>query len=398
MLVNKKYLGFFFFFILGSYAGFSQTAINPSQLNGTDDKQPNPVETAVPFLTIAPDSRAGAMGDVGVATSPDINSMHWNPAKYAQIENEGGLSISYSPWLRNLVGDIDLAYLSGYKRIDRQQVVAASLLYFSLGEIPFTDNNGEPLKNGKPNEFAIDAAYTRLFGEHISGGIAFRFIHSDLSNGLIVENVQTKAGNAFAADISTYYKKKITIADKESSMAFGLNISNIGTKISYTDELNKDFLPTNLRLGTSFTVKLDDYNSLALNADINKLLVPTRPRYGNGDTIIAGMDPNVPVVKGIFQSFYDAPGGFKEELEEITYGIGSEYWYRNQFAIRGGYFHENQYKGNRKFFSVGVGLKLNVLGLDFSYLIPTYANHPLANTLRFSISFDFDAFRKLKRQ
>lgn len=387
-----------------------QAQINPGQLGGKSidlKKWPNPVESAVPFLTIAPDSRAGGMGDVGAATTPDINSMHWNPAKYAFMENEGGISISYSPWLRNLVGDIDLAYLSFYKRIDRQQVIAASLLYFSLGEIDFTDDNGNSIKPGKPNEFSLDVAYSRLFGDNFSGGIGFRYIRSDLSTGIPVNGVPTKAGQAFAADASLYYNQDITLGDKDAKMAYGLNISNIGTKITYTSDQDKDFIPTNLRLGGALTVNLDDYNSFTLAADVNKLLVPTRPVYwtkaDGSDSIIDGKriikfgkDPNVPVVKGIFQSFYDSPGGFSEELREITYSFGVEYWYRKQFAIRGGYFHENEYKGNRKFFTVGLGLKLNVLGLDFSYLIPTYANHPLANTLRFSIAFDFDAFRKLK--
>ncbi len=391
---------------------FAQTKpINPGQLGGKNydlKKWPNPVESAVPFLTIAPDSRSGGMGDVGAATTPDINSMHWNPAKYAFIENDGGVSISYSPWLRNLVGDINLAYVSGYKRIDRESVIAASLLYFSLGEINFTDDYAQPIKVGKPNEFALDVAYSRLFGPHISGGIAFRYIRSDLSTGLTVNDVPTKAGQSFATDISVFYNKKISLGDKDSKMAFGLNISNIGNKISYTSDLDKDFIPINLRLGGALTVDLDEYNSLTLATDVNKLLVPTRPVYwskvngqdsldDNGRRIIKyGKNPEVPVVKGMFQSFYDSPGGFEEEIREFTISAGFEYWYRKQFAIRGGYFHENIYKGNRKFFTMGIGLKLNVLGMDFSYLIPTYANHPLANTLRFSIYFDFDAFRKLK--
>lgn len=410
-MIKIKWFAALFLFAYAVTETFAQAPINPGQLNGQEwnlDKWPNPVESAVPFLTIAPDSRSGGMGDVGAATSPDINSMHWNPAKYAFIENDGGIAISYSPWLRNLVGDIDLAYLSAYKRIDRQQVIAASLVYFSLGEIDFTDDRGQLIRPGKPNEFAIDVAYSRIFGANFSGGIAFRYIRSDLSTGLTVNDVATKAGQAFAADASVYYNTKLTLGDKDSKLAFGLNISNIGNKISYTSDLDKDYIPINMRLGAAFTVDLDDYNSITVASDINKLLVPTRPVYwtkaDGSDSISAsgkryirlGKDPDVPVVKGIFQSFYDSPGGFKEELREITYSVGLEYWYRKQFALRGGYFHENEYKGNRKFFTLGVGLKLNVLGLDFSYLIPTYAHHPLANTLRFSISFDFDAFRKLK--
>jgi hypothetical protein len=349
------------------------------------------------------------MGDVGAATSPDVNSMHWNPAKYAFIENSGGISISYSPWLKNLVNDINLAYLSFYKKLDKQQTIAASLLYFSLGEIEFRDELGNSIRPGKPNEFSLDVAYSRLFSDKFSGGIAFRYIRSDLSTGIEVSDVATKAGQAFAADASVYYNDKITLAGKDSKLAFGMNISNIGTKITYTSDLDKDFIPINLRLGGALTMNLDDYNAFTFAADINKLLVPTRPVYwtdvngqdsivNNKKVVRYGKDPEVSVVKGIFQSFYDSPDGFNEELREITYSLGLEYWYRKQFAIRGGYFHENEYKGNRKYFTAGIGLKLNVLEFDFSYLIPTYANHPLANTLRFSIAFNFDAFNKMNNR
>jgi hypothetical protein len=387
---------------------FSQgTTISTAQLNG----QMNVVQSAVPFLTIAPDSRAGGMGDIGAATSPDINSMHWNPAKYAFIENDGGVAISYTPWLRNLVNDIDLATLAGYYRIDRQQVIAASLVYFSLGEIEFRDVNSDLIKQGKPNEFSVDAAYSRKFGEKFSGAIAFRYIRSDLASGMTVSGTQINAGQAFAADISAYYNTKVKVSDKEGKLAFGGNISNIGNKMSYTNELkNKNFLPINLRLGTALTLDLDNYNSLTIAADANKLLIPTPPivlqkQNGGGDSldtngnrVIIGKEPDVPVVVGMFQSFSDAPGGFKEEMEEINYSLGAEYWYRKQFALRMGYFHESPNKGNRKYFTFGCGLKLNVFGLDFSYLVPTAANNPLANTLRFTLSFDFDAFRKLKNK
>ena len=382
------------FLILFSLNGYSQ--IRTSQLNG----QMNVISSAVPFLTIGTDSRAGAMGDVGAATSPDINSMHWNPSKYAFVENQAGVSVSYTPWLRNLVGDIDLATIAGYYRVDRQQVIAASLVYFSLGEIEFRDGAGASLKQGKPNEFSVDVAYSRLFGDHISGGIAFRYIRSDLASGTYVNSVETKAGQAFAADISAYYNNKIKISDKNAKMAFGIDISNIGNKMSYTEELkNKNFLPINLRLGGALTVDFDSYNTMTFAADVNKLLVPTPPiilkDIHNNDSIV-GKDSDVPVVTGMFQSFTDAPGGFKEEIQEINYSLGLEYWYRKQFALRAGYFHEAQNKGNRKYYTVGCGLKLNVFGLDFSYLVPTAANSPLANTLRFTLTFDFDAFRKLK--
>lgn len=387
------------FLILFSLQGYSQgTSIRTSQLNG----QMNVISTAVPFLTISPDSRSGGMGDIGAATSPDINSMHWNPAKYAFVENEAGVAISYTPWLRNLVGDIDLATLAGYYKIDNQQVIAGSLVYFSLGEITFTDNNQAFVKQGRPNEFSIDVAYSRKFGERFSGSIAFRYIRSDLASGTMSSGTEVKAGQAFAADISAYYFKKVRISDKEGKLSFGADISNIGNKMSYTDELkNKSFLPINLRLGTALALDFDTYNSMTFAADINKLLIPTPPiilkDVNNNDSIV-GKNPDVGIVTGMFQSFTDAPGGFKEEMQEINYSLGVEYWYRKQFALRFGYFHEAQNKGNRKYFTFGAGLKLNVFGLDFSYLVPSAANSPLANTLRFTLSFDFDAFRKLKNK
>jgi hypothetical protein len=393
---------------------FSQS-ITPGQLNGSEDDT-RPVESAVPFLTIAPESRGGAMGDIGAATSPDINSMHWNPAKYAFIDNKFGVSFSYTPWLRNLVSDIDLGYLVGYYRLDKYQVIAASLRYFSLGEIEFRNEQGEFIKPAKPNELAVDATYSRLFGEHFSGALAFRYINSNLASGLSVMGVDSKAGQSFAVDVATYYNNTVRISDKDSKLSFGLNISNIGKKISYGNDANKDFLPTNMRLGGALCIDINSYNSFTFAADLNKLLVPTPPIYwtsvnggdttANGNKIIKyGKDPNISVVSGIFQSFYDAPGVpnkdghrsvLKEELREVYYSIGLEYWYRKQFAIRGGYFHENQYKGNRKFFTLGLGLRLNVFGIDFSYLVPTHANNPLANTLRFTLSFDFGSTKKPK--
>jgi hypothetical protein len=367
----------------------------------------NAIQTVVPFLTIAPDSRAGGMGDAGVATSPDVYSMHWNPAKFAFIQGQGGVGISYSPWLRNLVPDINIAYLGGYKRLDSRQVLSASLLYSSLGMVPLTDEFGNAIRNINPNEFALDAAYSRLFSDNFSGGIAFRFIYSNLTSGFEVGGTATKPGISFAADISGYYQKDISIFSKNGQISFGLNFSNIGTKMSYSDTQTSDFIPMNMRLGTAGTIYLDAYNKLTLTIDINKLLVPTPPVYYNigdvnaaGDTvhtarteIRAGKNPNVAVPVAIFQSFIDAPGGFKEELHEITYSFGAEYWYNNQFAIRGGYFHENETKGNRKYFTAGAGFRLKVFTIDFSYLMPLAQNHPLARTLRFSISFDFNAVK-----
>jgi hypothetical protein len=373
--------------------------------------QLNAIQTVVPFLTIAPDSRAGAMGDAGVATTPDVYSMHWNAAKFAFIDGNAGLGISYAPWLRNLVPDINIAYLTGYKRIDTKQVIAASLIYSSLGLVELTDDYGNKLSKINPNEFAFDVAYSRLFTENLSGGIAFRFIYSNLTSGFSSGGDITKAGISFAADISGYYQKKINVFNKDGQVAFGLNFSNIGSKMSYSSSQPADFIPMNMRLGTSGTINLDNFNKINITLDLNKLLVPTPPQYYNigelnakGDTvraamsqIKAGKDPNVSVPVAIFQSFFDAPGGFKEELHEITYSFGIEYWYNNQFALRGGYFYEDPSKGNRKYFTAGAGFRLKAFTLDFSYLMPVAQNNPLAHTLRFSIAFDFNSLRNASK-
>jgi hypothetical protein len=354
----------------------------------------NAIQTVVPFLTIAPDSRAGAMGDVGVATSPDTYSQHWNPAKFAFIEGKAGVGISYSPWLRNLVPDINIAYLTGYYRIDQKQVASASLLYSSLGDVPFTDEFGNLERNFKPNELAFDLGYSRIFGEYFSGGIAFRFIYSNLTGGTYSGGDATKAGTSFAADIAGYYHNEdLSLFGKDAELGFGVNFSNIGSKMSYSDDQKSDFIPMNLKLGTAGTLNLDNYNKITLAIDFNKLLVPTPPVYNNDMEIIDGKDPNVSVPVAIFQSFYDAPGGFSEEIREITSSIGVEYWYNEQFAIRAGYFHENESKGNRKYFTAGAGFKLKGFEIDFSYLMPTVANHPLARTLRFSLAFDINTLQ-----
>lgn len=359
----------------------------------SDDGELNAIQTVVPFLLISPDSRAGGMGDAGVATTPDVFSMHWNPAKYAFIDGSSGAGITYSPWLRNLVPDINLASLAGYYRIDVKQVVSASLLYSSLGDVPFTDTFGNELTTFRPNEFAIDAAYSRLFSEYLSGGIALRFIYSNLTGGFYAEGEATRPGISVAADISGYYRKPVTPFGKDGLLSFGLNISNIGSKMSYSDSQTSDFIPMNLRLGTAGSIDFDSYNRLTLTVDINKLLVPTPPVYEDGE-VVEGKDPNVAVPVAIFQSFGDAPGGFREEMRELTYSIGAEYWYNSQFALRTGYFFEDETKGNRKYFTAGAGFRLKGFTLDFSYLMPTTQNHPLARTLRFSLAFDLHAVRK----
>ena len=355
----------------------------------------NTITTAVPFLLISPDSRAGGMGDVGVATSADANSMHWNPAKYSFIDQEVGFAVSYVPWLRELVPDINLSYISGYKKLNKNDVIAMELRYFTLGDITFTDVIGNNLGQYKPNEFAIGSSYSRKLSDQFSLAISGRYIYSNLTGGQSAGGIATNAGQSIAADVAGYYVKYIRIAKNDMQLAFGANISNIGNKISYTETSTRDFIPINLRLGTALNADLDEYNKISFAFDINKLLVPTPPIYNDSisDQIDFGKDPNVSVVSGIFQSFGDAPGGFNEEMREINFSLGTEYWYNNQFAIRAEYFNEHNTKGGRKFFTFGSGVKYNVFALDFSYLINASrainGNNPLANTMRFTLTFDF---------
>ncbi len=366
--------------------------LTTSQLLG----QLNTITTAVPFLLITPDSHSGAMGDAGVATAPDANSMHWNPSKYAFVKKQTGISVSYTPWLRALVPDINLAYLSGYYKMKKNGVLAASLRYFSLGDITFTDVVGNTIGQFRPSEFALDAGYATKLGDHFSGGGAVRYIYSNLTGGTVVQNSQTHAGQTVAADISGFYEsEEKTISGKKSIIRVGINVSNIGGKISYSNTGENDFIPINLKLGTSLHMQLDDYNEVMFTVDANKLLVPSPPIYDtvNGHVVVVkGEDPKRGVVSGIFGSFSDAPGGWQEEMNEINLGGGMEYWYAKQFALRAGYFYEAATKGNRKYITVGIGLKYTVFGLDFAYLIPTTQRNPLQNTLRFSLLFDFDAF------
>lgn len=361
--------------------------------------QLNTITTAVPFLMISPDARAGGMGDAGVASSADASSIHWNPSKLAFAEKNMGFGISYTPWLRQLVNDINLSYVSGYKKFANDQTIAGSLRYFSLGSIQFTDATGADIGTFNPNEFAFDVAYARKLSDNFSGGIALRYIHSNLTGGTSLPGGEsTKAGNSVAADISTYYQKDIEVSKKDAVLGLGLAITNIGAKISYTETGDKDFIPINLRLGGSLKLKLNDYNDLGFVLDINKLLVPTPPIYSDeidvltGDQkILFGKSSDVGVPTGIFQSFSDAPGGFSEEIKEFNIAGGLEYWYDKQFAFRGGYFFESALKGNRKYFTLGAGLRYSVFGLDFAYLIPSEQRNPLENTLRFTLTFNFDS-------
>ncbi len=379
----------------------------------------NTITTAVPFLIITPDSRAGGMGDAGVASSPDVNSIHWNPSKLAFVDKKMGIGVSYTPWLRALVPDINLAYLSFFYKTKKRGTIGASLRYFSLGDITFTDANGTIIGNFRPNEFAVDVAYGVKLAKNFSAGGAVRYVNSNLTGGTFVDGSATKAARTIAVDISALWRKeKIKLAGgKKATAAIGLNISNIGGKVSYSNRGGRgsnDFLPINMRLGGSLTFQMDEYNSISIEVDANKLLVPSPPIYkhdividangnqvdhgvkydANGNPeILLGKDPNRGVTEGMLGSFNDAPGGGKEELREINYATGLEYWYNKLFAVRAGFFYENPYKGNRQFFTLGAGVKYNVFGLDFAYLIPTQQRNPLENTLRFTLTFDFDAFK-----
>ena len=381
------------------FAAFSQQNVSGVDEIGRDNL--NTITTAVPFLLISPDSRAGGMGDVGVATSPDANSLHWNPAKFAFVEDEVGFAVSYVPWLRALVPDINLSYLAGYKKLNKNEAIAMELRYFTLGDITFTDVIGNNLGQYKPSEFALGSAYSRKLSDQFSLAISGRYIYSNLTGGQSAGGITTNAGQSIAADVAGYYRKDIRIAKKDMQLALGANVSNIGNKVRYTETSTRDFIPINLRLGTALNADLDEYNKISFAFDINKLLVPTPPIYNDSidGQIDFGQDPNVSVVSGIFQSFGDAPGGFSEEMREINFSIGTEYWYDDQFAVRAGYFNEHNTKGGRKFFTFGSGVKYNVFALDFSYLINASrainGNNPLANTMRFTLIFDFGAMENI---
>ena len=389
-----RFISIFVLIILANQLAYTQNQLEIDDLTGGL----NTITTAVPFLMITPDSRSGSMGDVGAATSPDASSISTNPAKYSFIKDDLGFSISYVPWLRALVPDINLSYISGYKKLNQNDAVAFELRYFSLGDITFTDILGNTLGQFNPNELALGGSYSRKLSDLFSLSLATRYIYSNLTGGQMAGDIQTNAGKSFAADVAGYYTNKIRFFKKDSDLSFGFNISNIGNKISYTNVGERDFIPINLKLGSSININFDDYNSMSYSFDINKLLVPTPPLYNSENEIIAGKDPNVSVVSGIFQSFSDAPDGFSEELREINLSFGTEYWYAQQFALRGGYFYEHDTKGGRKFFTFGAGVKYNVFALDFSYLINASrainGTNPLANTMRFTMIFDIGALQQ----
>lgn len=369
---------------LGVSKSFSQSAT----IQGQDTAQ-RVISTAVPFLGISPDARAAGMGDVGVATTADPNSIYWNAAKLTFAEDKIGVSLSYTPWLRKLVNDMSISFLSAYYQLDDKQAFAFGLRYFNLGSIQFTDDQGGIIRDFTPNELAATVTYSRKLSEKLGVAISGRYIHSNLSADLILSNQQeTKAGNTAAADISVYYKNDITISGLESELAFGANISNIGAKISYTNRNERDFIPTNLRIGTALTTNIDEFNKFTLGLDINKLMVPTPPQVDSQGNIVSGTNPrDKTLLSGILGSFADAPGGFSEEIQEFIMAIGVEYWYNNLFAARMGYYNEHAQKGDRKYFTVGVGLRYKVFGFDAAYLLPQKQTNPLAETLRFTIMF-----------
>ena len=376
---------------------FSQSTI----LSGQDTSR-RPIITAVPFLLISPDSRGSAMGETGVATSPDVNSVHWNNAKLAFIDKKYGFGMSYVPWLGKIVDDMSVSYLSGFYKLDQVQTVGLSMKYFDLGEIQLTDNQGLSLGVENPKELSTAFTYSRKLTNDLSIGGSARYIWSNLT-GSISNYSDAKAGNSFSVDLGIYYNKEISLVNRTSELSFGSHISNIGGKITYGSSKSLDFIPVNLRVGTSLKTFLDQYNSITLAVDLNKLMVPSPPIYEvdiNGNYVIdpttnqakilKGKNPNRSVLSGIFSSFSDAPDGFSEEIKEVTISTGLEYWYREIFSFRGGYFLENMDKGGRKFLTLGLGIKYNNLGIDFSYLSTPQNDHPLAETMRFSLSFLFD--------
>ncbi len=369
------------FLLLGIFICFSMGAL--AQVN-------NPIVTAVPSLSIAPDARAGGMGDIGVATTPDVNSQYWNPSKYIFMESDAGISVSYTPWLSKLVPDINLGYLAGYWKLDKEQALSGSLRYFSLGDITLMDQLGYPQGSAHPNEIAFDVAYSRLLSDKFSAAVTLRYIRSDLNNGInLTGGTPMYAGTSVAGDVSAYYKTPLTLQNVDGQLNLGLNISNIGSKISYDKNESSNFIPTNLRLGGSYDYPLDNYNKISVSADLNKLLVPTQ------NNMTAKEYSDLSPLTGIFKSFTDAPGGFKEEMQEIMWSFGAEYAYNNQFFVRGGYFNESQYKGNRKYFTAGAGFKLNVFQLDAAYVISTAQSNPLDQTLRLTLSFDLFGLKNL---
>ena len=360
----------------------------------------NPVNYAAVSQTIAPDARGGGLGDVGAATDPDVNSQYWNPAKYPFCISRAGVALNFTPWLRSLVNDMNLAYLAGYYRIGDHSAVSSSLRYFNLGKV-YTSYEGAESGEGtttNPYEMSLDVAYSLMLSETFSLSAALRWIYSDMR---FDEREDNSPASAFAADIAAYYQNYINIGQRECQLGIGLNISNIGSKIKFSGNEYSEFLPANLRLGASLMIPIDEYNRLTIAADANKLLVPTVPKQEEGEDNSEYEDRvhreynDISAIRGIFKSFGDAPGGFKEELQEIYYGVGAEYTYNDKFSLRAGYHHEAENKGNRKYFTVGAGFKMSVFQLDAGYVVATAKSNPLDQTLRFSLTFDMDGIKDL---
>ena len=394
--IPKSKTKYLLLFAMSSVAVFSTAKTEAEQQNDVKDKF-NPVMTAVVSQSIAPDARAASMGDIGAATEPDANSQSWNPAKYPFAISKAGVAINYTPWLRQLTNDIALANLAGYVRIGDYQAVSASLRYFTLGDVTVNDGSGMTVK---PYEFGVDVAYSRMLSEKFSAAVALRYMYSDLS-GHYDDN--TTPGSAFAADIAAYYNNYVMLGSRECLFSMGLNISNIGTKINYGEDYSY-FIPTNLRLGVNYLIPLNEYNKIAFAADINKLLVPSKPLRNDGETDedyeerIRNDYYDMSSISGIFKSFGDSHNGFKGELEEIQWSVGAEYTYNDKFALRAGYHNESESQGNRKYFTVGAGFRMNVLAIDAGYVIATTPSNPLDQTLRFSLTFDFDGIKDLFRR
>lgn len=363
----------------------------------------NPVNASVTSQTIAPDARAAGMGDVGAATEADVNSQYWNPAKYPFAISRAGVSLNYTPWLRELVSDMDLAYLAGYYRIGDYSAISGSLRYFSLGEVFMTSDISatDNAMTINPYEMSVDVAYSMMLSEKFSWAAALRFIYSDLTYDYTDD---TSPGSAFAADVALYYQDYLNLGDRECQVGLGMNVSNIGSKITFGGDDNSEFIPTNLRLGASLMIPIDDYNRFTLAADANKLLVPTYPKQEEGESTEAYQQRvqkdyyDISSISGIVKSFGDAPNGFKEELQEIQWSVGAEYWYNDKFTLRAGYHHEAENKGNRKYFTFGAGFRMSVFSLDAGYVIATAKSNPLDQTLRFTLSFDMDGIKDLFRR
>ncbi|MBS1645543.1 MAG: type IX secretion system outer membrane channel protein PorV [Bacteroidetes bacterium] len=380
---------------LGLVACLFSASAQAQNKSNVDGSSINTITTAVPFLRISPDARSGAMGDAGIAISADANAQYWNIGKMPFNEKNYGLSLTYTPWLKDLVPDIFLAYISGYTKFgeNHNQAISASLRYFSLGDINYVDINASPTGTGKPREFSLDLGYSRKLSEVLSAGVSLRYIHSNIASGLAGgSGADYKPGNTAAADVGIYYTKTNEIDEfRKRNFSFGAVISNLGGKMSYSST-RKDFIPINLGLGIAYTSKFDEFNKITFALDVNKLLVPT-PLDSSTSGTPAYYYPDKTVVSGVLGSFGDAPGGFNEELREFNFSLGAEYWYQDQFALRAGYYYEDKTKGDRKYFTVGLGVKYNVFTLNGAYIVPSgsgISRNPLSNTLRFTLGFDFN--------